>query len=274
MSLQIWLPLNGSLENQGLNDVIVTNNGVTVDNNGKIGKCYRFDGDVYLNLSKGMDTTKDYSICYWVKEFENNTLGQFRVVYQCGGLIVGQYGTYLNIYNGSGSGLDVTAAIDTTTWHHACFTFQSSENLVTIYIDGKYATSKTVTSIPASSSSAVIGKRSSGTHLFQGMLNDFRIYDHCLSPKEAQELAKGLVLHYRLAGPGRPNLLSYQKIIKQNNVSFSYDANTLTFTTKTPTTSTLYGVKMNTDNCVIPWNHVGIMSMDILSPVADRKSVV
>lgn len=208
MALQIWLPLNGDLTNQGLNDVIVTNNGVTVDNNGKIGKCYRFDGDVYLNLSKGMDTTKDYSICYWVKEFENNTLGQFRVVYQCGGLIVGQYGTYLNIYNGSGSGLDVTAAIDTTTWHHACFTFQSSENLVTIYIDGKYATSKTVTSIPTSSSSAVMGKRSSGTYLFQGTLNDFRIYDHCLSPKEVQELAKGLVLHYRLAGPGQPNLLN------------------------------------------------------------------
>lgn len=207
MALQIWLPLNGDLTNQGLSNVTVTNNGATVDNNGKIGKCYRFDGDVYLNLSKGMDTTKDYSICYWVKEFENNTLGQFRVVYQCGGLIVGQYGTYLNIYNGSGSGLDVTAAIDTTTWHHACFTFQSSENLVTIYIDGKYATSKTVTSIPTSSSSAVIGKRSSGTHLFQGTLNDFRIYDHCLSQKEVQELAKGLVLHYRLAGPGQPNLI-------------------------------------------------------------------
>lgn len=221
MSLQIWLPLNGSLENQGLNDVIVTNNGVTVDNNGKIGKCYRFDGDAYLNLSKGMDTTKDYSICYWVKEFENNTLGQFRVVYQCGGLIVGQYGSYLNIYNGSGSGLDVTAAIDTTTWHHACFTFQSSENLMTIYIDGKYATSKTVTSIPTSSSSAVMGKRSSGTHLFQGTLNDFRIYDHCLSPKEVQELAKGLVLHYRLAGPGQENL------IKNSQLATSWGANSV-----------------------------------------------
>lgn len=208
MSLVVWLPLNGNLENQGLSNVTVTNNGATVDNNGKIGKCYRFDGDVYLNLSKGIDTTKDYSICYWFKEFENNTLSQFRVVYQCGSLIVGQYGELLDIYDSAGSGFDVFTKInDTTTWHHACFTFQSSENLVTIYIDGKYAISKTVTSIPTSGSYAIIGKRSNGTYLFQGNLNDVRIYNHCLSAKEVKELSKGLVLHYRLAGPGQENFI-------------------------------------------------------------------
>jgi hypothetical protein len=44
MALQVWLPLNGDLHNQGLSNVTVTNNGATVDNNGKIGKCYSFDG--------------------------------------------------------------------------------------------------------------------------------------------------------------------------------------------------------------------------------------
>jgi len=37
MALQVWLPLNGNLNNQGLSNVTVTNNGATVDNNGKIG---------------------------------------------------------------------------------------------------------------------------------------------------------------------------------------------------------------------------------------------
>ena len=45
MSLKIWLPLNGTLDNQGLDDVVVTNNGATIDNNGKIGKCYNFNGN-------------------------------------------------------------------------------------------------------------------------------------------------------------------------------------------------------------------------------------
>jgi hypothetical protein len=44
MALRVWLPLNGTLENKGISDVTVTNNGATVDNNGKIGKCYSFNG--------------------------------------------------------------------------------------------------------------------------------------------------------------------------------------------------------------------------------------
>ena len=44
MSLQVWLPLNGDLHNYGLSNINIINNGATIDNNGKIGKCYSFDG--------------------------------------------------------------------------------------------------------------------------------------------------------------------------------------------------------------------------------------
>ena len=40
----------------------------------------------------------------------------------------------------------------------------------------------------------------SGTYL-NGFLNDVRIYDHCLSDKEVEEISKGLVLHYKLDDP-------------------------------------------------------------------------
>ena len=43
---------------------------------------------------------------------------------------------------------------------------------------------------------------------FAGKLNDVRIYDHCLSDKEVEEIAKGLVLHYKLDNIVKPNLLS------------------------------------------------------------------
>jgi hypothetical protein len=47
-----------------------------------------------------------------------------------------------------------------------------------------------------------------GATAFNGKLNDVRIYDHALSAKEVEEIAKGLVLHYKLDnnGMGNPNL--------------------------------------------------------------------
>ena len=42
MALRVWLPLNGNINNYGISDIVATNNGATVDNNGKIGLCYRF----------------------------------------------------------------------------------------------------------------------------------------------------------------------------------------------------------------------------------------
>ena len=49
-------------------------------------------------------------------------------------------------------------------------------------------------------------RSSPGQTYFTGCLNDFRIYDHALSAKEVEEIAKGLVLHYKLDEPN-PNLL-------------------------------------------------------------------
>lgn len=43
--------MNGDLENKGISDITVTNNGATVDNNGKIGKCYSFGTNKYLKIN-------------------------------------------------------------------------------------------------------------------------------------------------------------------------------------------------------------------------------
>ena len=52
MSLKVWLPLNGNLNNQGLSNIKIINNGATIDPSGKIGSCYSFDGsDDFISVN-------------------------------------------------------------------------------------------------------------------------------------------------------------------------------------------------------------------------------
>lgn len=200
--LCLWLPFtDGTTKNYGLTNMDVVDYGTSVYDQGKLGKCRSFVGNGYLQLSNafGIESGKDFSCCYWIKEISNNILFQFRVAYQCGNLIIGYYGNKFNIYSATGNTLDLTYDCDTTEWVHCCVTYQSSNNTVTIYINGiKCSTSQPKNVTGLSDTTALIGKRSSGTYLFEGYLNDFRIYNTCLSPRQVKEISKGLVCHYPL----------------------------------------------------------------------------
>ena len=193
---------------------MITNNGVILSSNGKIGNTFHFTENGYCTLSSAIvpSESTDFSCAYWVKENSNNTVSSFRGVYNCGGFLIGQYGSKFDVYNTSG-GCDVVASIDSTKWNHCCVTF-SRDKVVRLYINGEFVKESSATSFPSSGTVSYIGRRvNSGTNQYNDMyLNDFRIYDHCLSAKEVSEIAKGLVLHYPLnGGEGGINLFKGTK---------------------------------------------------------------
>lgn len=200
--LCLWLPFtDGTTKNYGLTNMDVVDYGTSVYDQGKLGKCRSFVGNGYLQLSNafGIESGKDFSCCYWIKEISNNILSKFRVVYQCGNLIIGHYGNKFDIYSATGNTLDLTYVCDTTEWVHCCMTYQGSSNTVTIYINGvKCSTQQPKNLTGLSDTTALIGKRSSETYLFEGYLNDFRIYNTCLSPRQVKEISRGLICHYPL----------------------------------------------------------------------------
>jgi hypothetical protein len=87
----------------------------------------------------------------------------------------------------------------------------SKNNVLSFYINGELKGAKTVTrsALNSSSQNIVVGlNRANSYHnasniaqqriCLKEYFNDVRIYDHALSPKEVEELSKGLVLHYKL----------------------------------------------------------------------------
>lgn len=234
MSLQVWLPLNGTLDNQGLSSVTVTNNGATVDNNGKIGKCYYFTPNQWIKISlpAEMTTIKNTTIAAWVKS--HSTTMALGGISHDGAATLAGVTLYSSGWQLSGGGnwkyVNGGTVANTQVWHHVACTIGDDE--IITYLDGTKITSSTLTAQTVTNTSLTstdnfieIGcDHPGGDEYFTGYVNDFRIYDHALSAKEVKELAKGLVLHYKLdkINGGNANLLVNTK----NMVSITTGNNT------------------------------------------------
>lgn len=191
MALKVWLPLDGDLRNLGASDVTITNNGATVNNSGKIGKCYSPATITITNINNLSFDNSSY--CFWAKTnstsswqmiigIDNSSNSQIHGIYVADSARYKlEYNPSLNIYNA-----------EIGSWHHYAFIIKNGESRC--YYDGvlQRTSSEAVTN-------DTIGRLrlGVGTSIF---LNDVRIYDHCLSAAEVREIAMGLVLHYKLDG--------------------------------------------------------------------------
>lgn len=206
MALLVWLPLNGNLNNQGLSDVAVSNSGATVSDNGKIGKCYYFDGNNhFLQFNKSLTNlyTGDCSWALWVKPIDD-TRGSLITEYASTGASNVALELYTNrrlrIYWNGSPDYFPQYSLTKDAWTHVAVTRHNNE--LRVYINGALIETKSDTTLaPRTSTSQIrIGDdyRGGSSVSYQGYLNDIRIYDHCLSPKEVKEISQGLVLHYKL----------------------------------------------------------------------------
>ena len=96
----------------------------------------------------------------------------------------------------------LTGCFPNNIWTHCAITYENP--ICKVYINGEVkAEYNGVSNSSTFAYSTPLIYNSSGR-----LLNDFRIYDHCLSAKEVKEISKGLVLHYQLKGFGQPNLIN------------------------------------------------------------------
>ena len=222
MALQVWLPLTKNLSNQGLNNMtfsIDAGSNIILDDNGKIGACYsrstkQTSGRIVSNST--INLSEDISMACWalvsdcVGDTANGLISNHSHANNTGvGITVKQVSTSdyrISCNTGTGSNRTYNTYYGTTNikgaWHHLSLTYSKSAKQLILYVDGnaEYTLNNYINSSIAdyiiifdwSTTYSGISYRPAAK------LNDVRIYDHCLSPKEIKEISKGLVLHYPL----------------------------------------------------------------------------
>lgn len=179
---------------------------------GKLGKCATFNNStsnvVYANVTDYNYTTEDFSWCMWLKK-DKSSVSTSMYAFTVGRADYNSYGYGLQV----SSSTDLTFRFGTSTWavsmgdnewHHLAFTRTGTE--IRLYKDGiQYGDTKTFSgTLPTYSDGQGFGvggfhyTGTSSIYPLIGSINDFRIYDHCLSAKEVYQIAQGLCLHYKL----------------------------------------------------------------------------
>lgn len=208
MSLKIWLPLDGSLENKGISDIDVVKSGSFTYEEGKIGQGISFNNNGHLVIN---DVTigENLSITCWAKTNAANYSQMLWILdtedYQLNLFLRGT-GNYFYLNTGdsdknpfqNNNGSSISTLTD-NVWHHYAVTFNKETLQVLLYIDGNYIGKAKTWKSPQLTNRIVkiCGGYNTNMYRWKGMINDFRLYDYCLSPLEIKQISQGLVLHYK-----------------------------------------------------------------------------
>lgn len=211
MALQVWLPLNGNTKNLGLLDEL-TVSGATYAA-GKLDAQALNAGSVQMTAEQTAKVlnNKAVSIAFWVY-VDKDAGSTGNTMFFGSDNMNSTYGRRFALFNYSTSndlhwswqhsvggtvssvaGGVLSNVIPTRDWVHVCVTYQNPTGK--IYINGtlKQTFSGAYNADDFNFTCQVI--HNSTTHRMQ----DFRLYDHCLSEKEVREISKGLCLHYKLS---------------------------------------------------------------------------
>ena len=243
MSLLVWLPLNGNLDNWGSSpakfSLVTTGGGVATASNGKIvPNCYaRTTSNTISHITSDINFTLDgdVTMACWCKLTGYGTTNSANGIitqhgHNTGGLGITMYYASASDYRMSintGSKGDSFPAADRdrtfytyygntniyNAWHHLCVTYNASTKQAKLYVDGKLdrdpvnLKGNNTTARPFRLFDWSTDHSNNASYRPPCALNDVRLYDHCLSAKEVKLLAQGLVTHYKFDNNGNTNLL-------------------------------------------------------------------
>ena len=186
MSLLVWLPLIKDTKNQGIASTNITTTGTLAYNAGKLGNALTFNSSALTLKPAPLNTsTKEFSFAFWFKPTSTNS---YQCLYNGRTAVGGAIAIFRDPSNlwrfDDGTQRTFNFGTVINEWHHYVFT--RDESNVKLYIDGVLKQTMTASSFTCATASASIGMSSvsnatPSANPIIGQLNDYRIYDHCLS---------------------------------------------------------------------------------------------
>lgn len=211
MSLQVWLPLNGNINNQGICDSLEVSAGTPQYIDGKMGQGIDISHRVTFT---GLPRLNNFSIFFWLKVDSCTVSWADSLGFDCKQADGTNAASFrfeattetraCSWHNNSPYGISSGSQIliqNYEEWHHVGLTYDGDN--VYSYIDGKLKYTN------SGLGGYLIDRFWIGeTGNIVGVMNDLRIYDNVLSKSEVKELSNGCLLHYSFNnGYGNENLI-------------------------------------------------------------------
>jgi hypothetical protein len=189
----VWFRFDSlsTIGNDFMNNHNLTNNGATSSTDVKRGVgSASFNGtNQYLEKTSAFNLNqKNFSICLWVKRTANSRndyLFELGSGITANTTISAGYKSTNNLtFSNTNDNLDsfITFPNDAGNWVHIAITYETVSRTAIIYRNSIEVGRKNFSAEFNTNNSLIIGKYS--TSFFQGLINDFRIYDYVVTPQE------------------------------------------------------------------------------------------
>lgn len=202
MSLLVWMPLNGSLTNQGLDTVSFSATTAAYSTVTKFSKSLNLKTASVQFKAPSLVGQRIFSIAFWIYSESNTSYTRdwnAAIFLGAGSSNLRFESTYtssprgLSYHNNTDCKITSASRIlaqDKDKWYHVAFVCDGTK--IYSYINGVNSYTDTA------NGGEVNGNVYINQQTYYGYMNDLRIYDHALSNKEVEELSKGLCCHYPL----------------------------------------------------------------------------
>ena len=206
MGLQVWMPMIGNINNQGLSNLSNLSGNYVQGTCSTFGKCLNVPNSSPISFtSDGLVNAKKFSVCFWTLA-DNSTKSDWNQMLKLGDKKTdGSDGSYFrfescktypracSFHNNDKNAITAASRIlgsSNGTWYHVCVTYDGTE--LKSYTNGN------LIGTDVGNGGYLTGFVQIGSANYYGLMNDLRIYDEVISQKQIRSIYNLQIIHYPL----------------------------------------------------------------------------